>query len=244
MRRVAVAELESIGGSDLHGPAVVGERLLGRLCEQDGIQVVERALLDRVLKEQCLSLSGVVAPNDAVLIGRLMGVDALVTGSLIRRPRRDVEVNLRLISAVDARVLGAATGVVTPDWPEGAVLDDKHPAPAPPVLNGDFAGFWERRRPGAPSCDGWERRVADLQEADLPFKIRYWAVRLAAGLDLRGLKRNPGSEIRDLAVRAAFYSGVRALLEDGGAEPLTPLERTALAKAEAAIEELDRRCGR
>lgn len=240
VRRLAVAPIEAIGTSDAQGTAVVGDRIMGRLAAQSGIQLVERAQLDLVLEEHRLSQSGAVAAGDALLLGRLAGVEAIVTGRLIRRTDRLVEVNLRLIDAADASVLGATSAEVRPDWPQGALLDDRHPAPAPPRLAAEFPAFWEP--PGGDPCRGWRRRVDALQSAGLPFKIRHWASLLAAGIDLSKLTRNPGSEIRDLGTRKAFYLGVREAMADGAFEPLTAEESEALSRAEATVDRLGERC--
>ncbi|NJO02550.1 MAG: hypothetical protein HC880_13440, partial [Bacteroidia bacterium] len=45
-------------------------------------EVIERSRLDQILKEQNLQVSGLVDDNQAVEIGKLLGLDALVTGSL------------------------------------------------------------------------------------------------------------------------------------------------------------------
>lgn len=241
VRRLAVAPLEAIGASDAPGTAVVGDRVMDRLAAQSGIQLVERAHLDRVLEEQRLSQSGAVAAADALLLGRLAGVEAIVTGRLIRRTDRRVEVNLRLIDAADASVLGAATAEVRPDWPQGPLLDDRHPAPAPPRLAAEFPAFWEP--PGGDPCRGWRGRVDALQSAGLPFKIRHWAALLAAGFDLSTLTRNPGSEILDPGTRKAFFLGVRGALEERSLDPLSAEEAAALSRAEATAQRLTERCG-
>lgn len=240
VRRLAVAPLEAIGGADAQGTAVVGDRVMSRLSAQSGVQLVERALLERVFEEQRLSQSGAVVGTDAVLIGRLAGVEAIVIGRLVRRTDRKVEVNLRLIHAADARVLGAATADVRPDWPQGDQLDDRHPAPAPPRLPVEFPAFWET--PESDECRGWQSRVGALQSAALPFLIRHWAALLASGFDVRGLTRNPGSDIRSSRTRSAFYNGVRDSLESGGFQPLSAEEASALSRAESTVRRLTQRC--
>lgn len=153
--RVAVAGFETIGGADAQGAAAVAERLVLALAGRDGLQVVERGLLDRVLKEQRLAASGAVDTRGAQTL-RILGVDALVTGSLIRKSPRKVEVIVRLIHAADARVLGAARAEVRPDWTEGGRFEEPLPAPPLPTLDGDFTAWWER-------------------DEETRFKVRSWA---------------------------------------------------------------------
>lgn len=154
-KRVAVAGFDTIGAADAQGAAAVAERLVVGLAGREGLQVVERGLLDRVLKEQKLAESGAMDPRGAQTL-RILGVDALVTGSLIRKSARKVEVIVRLIHAADARVLGAARAEVRPDWAEGGRFDEPLPAPPLPSLDGNFTAWWER-------------------DEETRFKVRTWA---------------------------------------------------------------------
>ena len=47
-----------------------------------GIDVVERAQLDKVMKEQALSLGGVTETEKTIAAGKILAVDALITGSV------------------------------------------------------------------------------------------------------------------------------------------------------------------
>lgn len=143
VKRVAIMPLESLGGGDTNGATAVAERLVVKLAAQEGVEVVERALLDRVLSEQKLAQSGALEARGAQTL-KLLGVDAIVTGSLIRTSARKVEVNLRLIHAADARILGGASAEVRPDWKEGGRADEGMSPPPLPSLDGDFVAWWER----------------------------------------------------------------------------------------------------
>ncbi|MDE2292672.1 MAG: hypothetical protein KGL53_11375, partial [Elusimicrobia bacterium] len=245
---VAVVTPESIGGGDATGPQAVSERLVTRLAEQPGLQVVERSLLDRVLKEQKLAGSGAVDPHDAPAVGRLLGVQAVVTGTLLPESSGRVELNMRLIDSSQARVLGAAVAQVRQDWspepaPAEAPAAPPLQVPPPPSLDTDFTAFWDKpSAPSDPRCADWEAHVDQLQVYSLPLEVRFWAARLRRGLDLRTLTHNPGSDIRSLQTRAAFYAGVRQAAADGDA-PLSAAELGALKLARAEADGLTRLCG-
>jgi len=49
-----------------------------------GFDVMERSKIDSVLREQNLGASGMVEPSTAKNIGKIFGVDAIVTGSIIQ----------------------------------------------------------------------------------------------------------------------------------------------------------------
>jgi len=66
------------------GPAQEAAVLLSTLLStKPELWMVERAEIDKILAEQSLSLSGMTDPNKAVLVGKLLGADVLVTGRLI-----------------------------------------------------------------------------------------------------------------------------------------------------------------
>lgn len=58
-----------------------------------GFNVIERSQLEKILKEQNISLSGVIDTETIHKVGKIMGVDALVIGSFhCRREKREVTV--------------------------------------------------------------------------------------------------------------------------------------------------------
>lgn len=142
VKRVAVMGFDAIGGSGSQGASAVAERLVIQLAGRDELQVVERTLLDRVLKEAKLAQTGAVDARGAQTL-RVLGVDAIVSGSLIRKSARKVEVNVRLIHAADARILGAASAEVRPDWADDGRFEEAMDTPPLPSLDGDFVAWWE-----------------------------------------------------------------------------------------------------
>lgn len=142
VKRVAVMGFDSIGGSGTQGASAVAERLVIQLAGRGELEVIERTLLDRVLKEAKLAQTGAVDSRGAQTL-RVLGVDAIVSGSLIRKSARKVEVIVRLIHAADARILGAASAEVRPDWSDEGRFEATMPAPPLPTLDGDFIAWWE-----------------------------------------------------------------------------------------------------
>ena len=58
------------------------EMLVTALMKTDRFIVVERESLDKVLKEQGLSMSGIVNPQTAINAGGILGLNAIVTGAV------------------------------------------------------------------------------------------------------------------------------------------------------------------
>lgn len=120
-KRIAVLEFED---KTAHEKGKLGEVvtdiLITELVGSERFIVVERTKIKKILKEQKTSVSGIVDPATAVEIGRLMGVNAVVIGSIsefgMRKAktgipgfRREKEI---LQAVVDIRLVDVQTGVI------------------------------------------------------------------------------------------------------------------------------------
>lgn len=240
LKRVAVIPFRSLASRD-GSPAgrVVSERLVGPLIAAGDLEVVERVLLDSVLKEQKLQHSGLVDPRAASELGRILEVDAVLTGTVLPLQGGRVEVNARLIETRSARVIYAVNARVKKDWEEGGLSDFGGLLPSFSLASPAFAGEWA---PAAPvDCVKAEREADSLDERMVELKARYWAQRLREGLSMASLTRNPGSEIRAPQTRARFYDRLKfhAALPSGR---LSDDERAALKSMGARVEELQEAC--
>jgi hypothetical protein len=72
------------------------------------IQVVERAVLDKLLEELKLSSSQLADPTTALRIGRILSAQMMATGSIMR-DKNDWQVNLRLIETETTSIKAAIT---------------------------------------------------------------------------------------------------------------------------------------
>ena len=206
-RRVAILPFQVIGGKGSSSGRIVSERLIGPLTDEGEVEVVERAMLESVMREQQLQFSGAVDARTAKELGKILNVDALITGTVIALKDERVEINARLIDAESAKVLFAAAAKTEQDWNE-SLFDDAAwgglPLPSLPSFDlavAASAAGWGCERAAA-TMDDDERSIVDL-------KARYWAVKLREGLDGASLRRNPGSEISNPEIRADFYRRLR-----------------------------------
>lgn len=120
------------------GSSIVAERLTTSLVEKRGVQVIERRLIKKILQEQKLSETGVIDPASAKQVGSILGVDAIVTGSLIDLENGKTEVNARLIDSKTGEILSAGHQTIDRTWsdkprlpPVPAVAAPPPPAPVP-----------------------------------------------------------------------------------------------------------------
>jgi curli biogenesis system outer membrane secretion channel CsgG len=126
-KRIAVVAFEDRAGYGHNIGQGVSDMLITALVESDKYLVIERSELDEVLKEQGLGQSGAVTPQSAAQVGKLLGVEVMVTGSVTEFGEKKSEVGGGLGSlsgfnigvstktarvAVDIRMVNVNTGEI------------------------------------------------------------------------------------------------------------------------------------
>jgi serine/threonine protein kinase/curli biogenesis system outer membrane secretion channel CsgG len=104
-------------GAKDYGPKVA-DLLFAKLAAKEGVYMVERNDLKKVLDELELGLSGAVKPGEEARVGRLTGAKLLLTGSIIQVDRK-----LTLV----ARLIGTETGRIAAASVEGKTSDELGP---------------------------------------------------------------------------------------------------------------------
>ncbi|HEV8433276.1 MAG TPA: FlgO family outer membrane protein [Thermoanaerobaculia bacterium] len=112
--KIAVIPFRELGGRTTVLGTYLAEEIVTRLVETGVLDVVERSLLDKVMAELKFSQSGAVDPESARHLGRIIGVEAIVTGS-ITDLQSYVGVNCRLIDTESGRIFGAAQTRIVKD---------------------------------------------------------------------------------------------------------------------------------
>ena len=107
--RVAVLEFSVKGDIGLAGAgSVAAEWLSSALAATTKFQVLERVLLDKVLEEQSISVSGMIDEKSSAKIGQLFGAQAIATGSLVAWAGK-VTMTAKIIDVGTGAVLKSAT---------------------------------------------------------------------------------------------------------------------------------------
>lgn len=104
----------------------VADILVTELVKDGTFKVIERSQLEKVISEQKLSASGLVDTSEVAKIGKILGVSAVIVGSVtqfgidskvrgifgigIKQNYAKVAVNARLIDTTTAEILNAAEG--------------------------------------------------------------------------------------------------------------------------------------
>ncbi|MFA5778585.1 MAG: CsgG/HfaB family protein [Elusimicrobiota bacterium] len=127
--RIAVMKLENktaYRGSlnDLEGGTA--DMLVTKLVETKKFKVIERAELDKVMEEQKLGLSGTITAQTAAAVGKILGVEYMIIGSVneyglkssetsafgvqVINHTASVGLDIRVINTTTAEITTAATG--------------------------------------------------------------------------------------------------------------------------------------
>lgn len=182
---VAVLELDVAGGVSEAYARPLSDRLRQELFKTGEFLVVERGIMEEILQEQAIQLSGCTTNECAVEAGRVLGVEQMVAGS-VARVGEVLSVSVRLIDVESSRVLAAESvdctcsieevltdrirqaavqlaGAVRPDT---AAVPESRPLPAETAEDGTVRRDTLDRPPWhTPEVDRWTRHTLGTLEA-------------------------------------------------------------------------------
>jgi TolB-like protein len=190
--RIAVVDFPDLQGITSDLGRFIGERLTTRLSAQTRkFRVVERRRLGQVLVELKFGMSDLVDPAKAQQLGRLLGVEGIVVGT-ISDLGNSLEVDARVIEIETSTVLPGRTVAITKDETVRQLLDRGAQIAAP----------------GSGAIDGVApRRIGALRHQDLP-KVR---------VEVEGLQtRQDGSVLVILAYTNKTRVPLKLALRDAG----------------------------
>jgi TolB-like protein len=103
---IAVLPFESKGLGNELGSIDLLDKLITGFVNINRFKVIERALLEKILEEQKLGMSGILDASTAAEIGKGIGVDAVVVGS-VTRGSGALSIDARLIDTETAQIVTA-----------------------------------------------------------------------------------------------------------------------------------------
>lgn len=124
-RRVAVVEFSDITGEESLSGKLLAERIITKLVEDATVSVVERSQVKKILEEQKFEISGVVDSSTAKEMGKFLGVDAIVSGTIANLGETN-EINARMIDTENGLILAACSVQESVDS-ELAGMQKEHP---------------------------------------------------------------------------------------------------------------------
>lgn len=103
---LAVMPFENKGASRDLGE-IVFDKMITALFNLSRFKVVERAQLEKILQEQQLGMTGVIDASTAAEIGKGIGVDAIMLGSVAAAPSGAISLDARAIDTESATIIVA-----------------------------------------------------------------------------------------------------------------------------------------
>ncbi|MBA3018494.1 MAG: hypothetical protein KJ550_00845 [Proteobacteria bacterium] len=85
---------------------IVAEWFITAFVKEGRFEVVERGMLNKIIDEQKLSMTGVIDETTATKIGKLLGVKAIISGSVMKL-ENIWEINARIIDVESASIIAA-----------------------------------------------------------------------------------------------------------------------------------------
>lgn len=111
---IAVIEFVDLEGRTTNFGRFVAEELITRLYQTKKFKVIERQLLNKVVAEQKLSVTGMIDQTSAQKLGKLLGVDAIASGT-VTDLGKTLRINARLISTGTGEVFAVAAAEIAKD---------------------------------------------------------------------------------------------------------------------------------
>jgi curli biogenesis system outer membrane secretion channel CsgG len=131
--RIAVLEFKNKADNQwwYHGGAEAAQDVfVTELVKSGKFRVVEREQLEALMKEKGLTLSGDVDPKTAIRVGKLLGVNYLLTGAVTEYGNTDVSGGgggvfagkRKFVAALNARIIDTSTGEIA--WADEASQEE------------------------------------------------------------------------------------------------------------------------
>ncbi|PKM92573.1 MAG: hypothetical protein CVU80_02655 [Elusimicrobia bacterium HGW-Elusimicrobia-4] len=131
--KIAIMPFIYLDGRKSDGGPIVSERLTTRIVKLKKFQVIERQLLEKVLTEQNLGTTGIIDVESTKKIGKILGVGAIITGTLLDVENRMVEINARLINTETAEVIATSSVEIKKIWSDVPTSQPQQPGTTIPA---------------------------------------------------------------------------------------------------------------
>ena len=114
-QKIAIIEFSDLDGRVTELGIFFAEELITKLFLSKKFYVVERQLLNKVLQEQKLNYSGLVDKDTAKELGRILGVDAICSGTITDLVD-NIKVNSRLVATETGEIFAVASTLIKKDY--------------------------------------------------------------------------------------------------------------------------------
>ena len=113
-QKIAVIEFSELNGTVTDFGRFLSEELITNLVASRKFDVIERQLLNRILAEHKLTITGLIDESTAKQLGKILGADAICSGTVTDLVNA-VKVNARLISTETGAIFAVAAVEIRKD---------------------------------------------------------------------------------------------------------------------------------
>jgi TolB-like protein len=147
--RIAVADFPDLQNITSNLGRYIANRLTTRFTQSQKFFVVERQRLEQVLHELRFSMSDLVDPAKAKKLGHLVGVEAILVGT-ISDLGNQVDIDARIIEIETSRTVLSATASISKDQTVTELMNQGRAAPVVAAVPGSSVGVQVVQVPVAP----------------------------------------------------------------------------------------------
>lgn len=131
--KIAIVPFQYIDKRQSAAGNIISERLTTRIVKIGKLKVIERSLLENVMQELHLETTGIVDAESTKELGKVLGVEAIINGTIMDVSEDMVELNARIIKTETAEVLATSSVQVEKEWSDQPVRVVQYRQPAQPV---------------------------------------------------------------------------------------------------------------
>jgi len=111
VKKIACIDFIDLQGRTTELGRYLAEQLSVEMVNEEGISVVDRANLKIILAEHKLTLSGLMEPENAKILGKFAGIDAILIGTVTILDS-DIVISVKAISTETAQIVAAAKATI------------------------------------------------------------------------------------------------------------------------------------
>ncbi len=115
-KKIAVTNFNYIDERVSRDGNIVSERVTTELVKLKKFRVTERKEIEKVFGELKLQRSGAIDADSVKSIGKMLGADWVILGTLADLPGRQIEVNARLVGVESGEIINAGAAKIKKDW--------------------------------------------------------------------------------------------------------------------------------
>jgi curli biogenesis system outer membrane secretion channel CsgG len=113
---------------------MISERLTTRIVKLHKFKVIERQMLENVMQELHLEGSGIADAETTKKLGKVLGVEAIITGTVLDIDANKAEINARVIKTDTAEVIASSSAEIPDTWSEKPAPAQSAPAESEPAV--------------------------------------------------------------------------------------------------------------